>query len=73
MFSSDRGDTAATGSTATSTVLIRVPIAAVGSLLGSEEADIFQRAPEQRFPVALNDAPMPDDDSVEISGQECCH
>ena len=39
----------------------------------SQHADIFQGAPEQRFPVALNDASMPDDDSVEISGQERCH
>ena len=39
----------------------------------TEEPDIFQGAPEQSFPVALNDATMPDDDSVEISGQERCH
>ena len=39
----------------------------------SEEPDIFQSAPEQSFPVALNDATMPDDDSVEISGKERCH
>ena len=39
----------------------------------SQRARIFQRAPEQGFSVALNDASMPDDNSVEISGQDRCH
>jgi hypothetical protein len=38
-----------------------------------EDAGIIQRAPEQGFPVAFDDAPMSDNNSVEISGQDCSH
>jgi hypothetical protein len=46
---------------------------AVANVEQSEETDIFQSEPEQRLSVALNDASVPDDDSVEVSGEERCH
>jgi hypothetical protein len=39
----------------------------------SEEPDIFQSALEQSLSIVFDNASMPDDDSVEISGEESSH
>ena len=42
-------------------------------MLALKKANIFESAPEQSLSVALDDATMPDDDSVEISAYKCGH